>query len=88
LSAWRDAPFFTDRERAALEWCEAVTSIADRHVPDEIYNAVKQSFTEEEMVNLTMAVITINGWNRLAIAFGAVAGDYQPARHTVQGGMS
>jgi AhpD family alkylhydroperoxidase len=80
LSAWRETPFFTDRERAALAWTEAVTLIADGHVPDELYDDVRQRFSEEELVNLTMALVTINGWNRLAIAFRAVPGEYQPAQ--------
>jgi len=78
LNAWRETPFFTDRERAALEWTEAVTLISKDHVPDAIYEEVRKRFTEEELVNLTLAVITINGWNRLAISFRAVPGDYRP----------
>jgi AhpD family alkylhydroperoxidase len=81
LSAWRETPFYTDRERAALEWTEAVTLIGEDHVPDEVYERVRQKFTEEELVNLTLAVVTINGWNRLAIAFRALPGTYQPAGH-------
>jgi AhpD family alkylhydroperoxidase len=78
LSAWRETPFFTDRERAALAWAEAVTLINETHAPDGLYNEVRQRFTEEEIVNLTMAVITGNGWNRIAIAFRTVPGTYQP----------
>jgi AhpD family alkylhydroperoxidase len=78
LSAWRETPFYTERERAALAWTEAVTLIAHDHVPDAVYEEVRQHFTEEELVNLTMAVVAINGWNRLAISFRAVPGDYQP----------
>jgi len=78
LSAWREAPFFTDRERAALAWTEAVTLITTGHVPDQVYEEAKQRFSDEELVNLTLAVITINGWNRLAVAFRAVPGAYQP----------
>src|SRR5215470_194401 len=78
LSAWRETPFFTDRERAALEWTEAVTLIHDGHAPDAVYEEVRKRFTEEEMVNLTMAIVAINGWNRLAIGFRAVPGEYQP----------
>ncbi|HYK62061.1 MAG TPA: carboxymuconolactone decarboxylase family protein [Bryobacteraceae bacterium] len=81
LSAWRETPFFTDRERAALEWTEAVTLIHDGHAPDAVYEEVRKRFTEEEMVNLTMAIVAINGWNRLAIGFRAVPGEYQPAAH-------
>ncbi|HEY1214903.1 MAG TPA: carboxymuconolactone decarboxylase family protein [Bryobacteraceae bacterium] len=78
LSAWEDTPFFTDRERAALAWTEAITLIGQEHAPDRIYDQVRQQFTEEELVNLTLAIVTINGWNRLNIAFRAVPGEYQP----------
>jgi len=81
LSAWRETPFFTERERAALAWTEAVTRVAATHVPDEIYEAVRQHFTEKELVDLTLAIVAINGWNRLAIAFRTVPGTYQPAGH-------
>ena len=77
LTAWRETPFYTDRERAALEWTDAVTLVAEGHVPDEVYESVRQRFTEEELVNLTLAVVAINGWNRLAIAFRALPGSYQ-----------
>jgi AhpD family alkylhydroperoxidase len=79
LSAWREAPFYTERERAALAWTEAVTQVAQDHVPDEVYQAAREHFTEKELVDLTLAVVTINGWNRLAIAFRAEPGHYQPA---------
>ena len=69
LPAWREAPFYTDRERAALEWTEAVTKITEGHVPDAVYESVRAHFTEEELVHLTLAVVAINGWNRLNIAF-------------------
>lgn len=78
LSAWRETPFFTDRERAALAWAEAVTLINETHAPDELYNEVCQRFTEEEIVNLTMAVITSSSWNRIAVAFRTVPGTYDP----------
>jgi AhpD family alkylhydroperoxidase len=78
LNAWRETPFFSDRERAALEWVEAVTLVANTHVPDEVYEHVRQHFSEQEIVSLTFALITINGWNRLAISFRAPAGTYQP----------
>lgn len=77
LSAWREAPYYTDRERAALEWTEAVTLISRDQVPDEVYERVRRQFSEEELVNLTFAVIAINSWNRLAITFRAVPGTYQ-----------
>ena len=78
LNAWRETPFFTERERAALEWTEAVTRVGDTHVPDEIYDRVSRQFEEAELVALTMGVIVINGWNRLAVSFRAPAGTYQP----------
>ena len=67
--AWREAPFFSDRERAALEWTESVTRVADTHVPDEVWNRVKPQFTPEELVDLTLLVSTINAWNRFAVSF-------------------
>lgn len=79
LNAWRETPFFTDRERAALEWTEAVTAVADSHVPDDVYESARQQFSETELVNLTMAIVAINGWNRILISFRRVAGTYQPA---------
>jgi alkylhydroperoxidase family enzyme len=78
LDAWRETPFYTERERAALEWTEAVTLIAADHVPDDLFLRVRQYFSEEELVNLTLAIVAINGWNRFAIAFRAVPGSYQP----------
>lgn len=78
LSAWREAPFYTERERAALLFTEAVTLVAEGHVPDEVYNEVSQHFTDEEMVNLTMCIITINAWNRLGVTFRPVPGTYKP----------
>jgi AhpD family alkylhydroperoxidase len=84
LSAWRETPFYTERERAALEWTEALTLIAQNDIPDELYERVHQQFNDTEMVNLTLAVITINGWNRLAIPFRTPPGSYEvpskPAR--------
>ena len=80
LSAWREAPFFTSRERAALAWTEAVTEIAASHAPDDVYEVALAEFTDTELVNLTMAIVAINGWNRLAISFRQVAGTYQPAK--------
>lgn len=79
LSAWREAPFFSERERAALAWTEAVTLVADGHVPDAVYAEASAQFSNRELVDLTMAVVTINGWNRLAVAFRATPGSYQPA---------
>ncbi|HTL44378.1 MAG TPA: carboxymuconolactone decarboxylase family protein [Vicinamibacterales bacterium] len=82
LSAWRETPFYTDRERAALEWAEALTLISENDVPDSLYEAVRQHFSETELVNLSMAIITINGWNRLAIPFRSVPGSYQRKQNT------
>jgi len=78
LNAWRETPFFTDREQAALAWAEALTLVSVDHVPDAVYERAKQQFSEEELVNLTLAVIAINGWNRIAISFRMVPGEYQP----------
>lgn len=80
LNAWRETPFFTERERIALEWTEALTNIASSHVSDELYERASKSFSEAELVNLSIAVVAINGWNRVAIAFRAVPGSYQPPR--------
>lgn len=78
LNAWRETPFYTDRERAALAWAEAITLISQSHASDEEFEAARAQFSEEELVKLTLAVITINGWNRLAIAFRETPGTYQP----------
>jgi AhpD family alkylhydroperoxidase len=78
LSVWRETPFYSDRERAALAWTEAITLISEDHAPDDVYNEVIKRFSEEELVNLTLAIVAINGWNRLAIGFRAVPGEYQP----------
>jgi AhpD family alkylhydroperoxidase len=79
LSAWREAPLYDERERAALAWTEAVTRIAEGEVPDEIYQAARAQFSEKELVDLTLAIIAINGWNRLNVAFRTVPGNYRPA---------
>jgi AhpD family alkylhydroperoxidase len=78
LSAWREAPYYSERERAALAWAEVVTLISQTHASDEEYEAAHAQFSEGELVKLTMAVIAINGWNRLAIAFRTEPGKYQP----------
>ena len=80
LNAWRETPFYSERERAALEWTEALTMISDNNISDEVYESVRKHFSEEEMIHLTMAVVAINGWNRIAIPFRAVPGTYQPSR--------
>jgi alkylhydroperoxidase family enzyme len=78
LSAWRETPFYTDREPAALGWAEAITLISESHASEEEFEAARAQFSEEELVKLTLAVIEINGWNRLAIAFRETPGIYQP----------
>jgi AhpD family alkylhydroperoxidase len=80
LDAWRESPYYTDRERAALAWTESVTRVAETHVPDEVYEEVRPHFNEKEVADLTLAVVAINGWNRLAIASRAEPGKYQPAK--------
>ena len=80
LNAWRETPFFSDRERAALAWTEALTRIGEG-VPDELFAATKGQFSEKELVDLTWAVAAINAWNRVAISMRAVAGVYQPRKH-------
>lgn len=81
LDAWRETPFFDERERAALEWTEAVTHVAETHVPDDVYERVRGHFTEEELIDLTLAITNINAWNRLCIAFRTVAGTYRPGAY-------
>lgn len=78
LSAWRETPFYTERERAALAWTETLTLVTDGHAPDEVYESVRRQFTEKELTDLTLAIVAINGWNRFAIGFRAVPGTYQP----------
>jgi AhpD family alkylhydroperoxidase len=77
IAAWREAPFYSDRERAALAWAEAVT---ENDVPDEVYEEALKQFTEDELIDLTVASIAINSWNRLNVAFRTVAGSYQPGQ--------
>lgn len=79
LNAWQEAPFYSERERVALAWTEAVTRVADTHVPDEVYEKVRGVFSEKEIADLTLAVAAINAWNRLAIASRTLPGTYQPA---------
>lgn len=80
LDAWREAPFYTDRERAALAWTEALTLVSESQVPDDVYEEARRHFSEEELVNLAWAVVVINGWNRIAIAFRAQPGAYEPRK--------
>ena len=80
LDAWRECPYYTGRERAALAWTEAVTLVADGHVPDSVYEEVRPHFGDKELADLTLAVATINAWNRLAIAARTEPGTYRPAK--------
>jgi AhpD family alkylhydroperoxidase len=82
LNAWRETPFFSDRERAGLAWIEAVTLVAQTHLPDEIYEEALAHFSEKEIVDLTYLAMTINAWNRLAVATRALPGRYRPAKTT------
>jgi AhpD family alkylhydroperoxidase len=81
LDAWREAPFYTEREQAALAWTEAVTRLSDGQVPDSVYEIARAQFDEDELANLTLAVVAINGWNRLNIAFRRPAGSYRPGMY-------
>jgi AhpD family alkylhydroperoxidase len=76
LEAWRESPYYSARERAALDWTEALTLVAETHVPDEVYERVREQFSEEELTNLSLAIVAINGWNRLNVAARTVPGDY------------
>ena len=78
LSAWRETPFFTERERAALAWTEVVTLVAEGPIEGEDYEDVREQFDEKSLVDLTLAIVAINGWNRLSTAFGTVPGSYRP----------
>jgi AhpD family alkylhydroperoxidase len=88
LNAWEESPFYSERERAALAWTEAVTLVSQGHVPDEVFEKVKKQFSDKEIVALTIAVAQINAWNRLAISTRAVAGTYQPGAHTQHEGAA
>lgn len=81
LDAWRETPFYTDQERAALAWTEALTNIQVGHAPDAVYHELARYFNEAEQLNLTLAITTINAWNRIAIAFRSVPGTYQVGQH-------
>jgi AhpD family alkylhydroperoxidase len=79
LSAWQEAPFYTGKERAALKWTEAITDIQRGHAADDVFEEVRKHFADAELMSLTLAITTINAWNRIAIAFRLVPGSYQPA---------
>ncbi|MBZ5560567.1 MAG: carboxymuconolactone decarboxylase family protein [Acidobacteriia bacterium] len=82
LDAWRETPFYDARERAALAWIEAITLVAQTHVPDDVYEEAKKYFTEQQIVDLTYLAATINAWNRLAVSLRAMPGRYQPRKTT------
>jgi AhpD family alkylhydroperoxidase len=84
LDAWEESPFYTDRERAALAWTEAVTRVAETHVPDDVYERVHRQFSQKELADLTVAVATINAWNRLLIAARTTPGTYQAPKGELQ----
>jgi AhpD family alkylhydroperoxidase len=84
LNAWRETPYYSDRERAALEWTEALTLITEGHVPDAVYERVRQEFSEDELAHLSLAIVAINGWNRLNVAARTVPGDYVPGSLATQ----
>ena len=81
LDAWREASYYDARERAALDWTEALTNVTNGHVPDAVYDAVRGHFSDKELADLTWAVAAINAWNRVSIAFRSEAGTYKPAAH-------
>ena len=81
IAAWREATVYSDRERAAFAWAEAVTRISNGDVPDEVYAQAKAQFSDEELIDLTMAVVAINSYNRINIAFRTPGGSYQPGQH-------
>ena len=83
LDAWREASIYSERERAALAWAEAVTKIKNGNVPDEVYEEARSQFSEEELIDLTLATIAINSYNRINIAFKTESGNYQPGQNTV-----
>lgn len=88
LSAWKETPFYSDRERAALLWAESVTKVSEGQVPDDIFEQARRYFTDKELVDLTLAVIAINSWNRLAISFRTPPGSYLPNHPVALGGSA
>jgi AhpD family alkylhydroperoxidase len=81
LDAWEESPYYSPRERAALAWSDSLTRISETHAPDSVYESIKQQFNEQELADLTIAIATINAWNRIAIAARSTPGKYQPAGH-------
>lgn len=86
LSAWRETPYYSAREQAALEWTDALTLVAENHVPDDLYERVRTQFSDDELGHLSLAIVAINGWNRLNVASRTVAGDYVPGSLTAHAG--
>ncbi len=86
LDAWEESPYYSDRERAALAWTEAVTRVSETHVPDSVYEEARKQFSEKELADLTLAVAAINSWNRLSIASRTVPGTYQPVKREFKKG--
>lgn len=84
LAAWREAPFYSPRERAALDWCESLTVVSYKGAPDEVYDEVKSLFLPEELVELTLTIVAINGWNRLAVAFKSDVGNYVSNKGSIE----
>ena len=84
LDAWREAPYYSARERAALEWTEALTLVTQGHVPDDVYERVRREFSEDELAHLSLAIVAINGWNRLNVAARTVPGGYVPGSLATQ----
>ncbi len=80
IAAWEETPFFTDRERAALAWTDTVVNMRQDHIPDQAFNRARETFNEKELVDLTMAIISVNAWSTLATAFRIVPGSYQPGQ--------
>ena len=78
LDAWRETPYYSPRERAALEWTEALTLVSETHVPDDVYERVREQFSEDQLAHLSLAIVAINGWNRLNVSARTVPGDYVP----------
>ena len=83
MDAWREAPFYSDRERAAFAWAEAVTKITNGNVADDVYQEARKQFSDEELIDLTLAIIAINSYNRINIAFRTPAGTYKLGEHAV-----
>jgi len=81
---WHESPCYSDRERAAFAWAESVTKVSETHVPDEVFALARKQFTEDELVKLTLAIVTINSWNRFAISFRSEPGVYQPTQKKTQ----